>query len=204
MVSTALLPPGSSANPINVNDARPERLPERDPRGRQPPATRPASRSPTAATSTARPASVDDLLIGAPRASGAGAAYLVYGGNNLASLATTVTHSTGATIRYIYLSNVGATTGTVPGAIITGPPPAAVDSAICRQLGRATSTADGFADIMIGSPTSSSSSTADRPGRSLPALRCGQHSAAYLTGTIPLATIPRRPSRRSRSGGRRR
>ncbi len=62
---------------------------------------------------------VDDLLIGAPSQGGGGAAYLVYGGSTLASLAQTVNG-----VRYINLANVGAastTTGAVPGATILGP-----------------------------------------------------------------------------------
>jgi hypothetical protein len=130
-------------------------------------------------------ASVDDLLIGAPQSSGsAGIAYLVYGGANLAGLAT-VTSGT----RYILLSRVG-TTGTtaVPGAIFTGPAGGA-------GLGIAVSSAgdfnaDGFSDILLGAPTFSSSSTEISQGAAYLFYGAASTSAAFLTGTIPLSNIP--------------
>ncbi len=60
--------------------------------------------------------SVDDLLIGAPDNLGIGAAYLVYGGSTLGSLATLTNN-----VCYINLARVGGTaTGSVPGAKISG------------------------------------------------------------------------------------
>jgi hypothetical protein len=89
-----------------------------------------------------------DLLIGAPAigdtgaANGPGAAILVYGASNLASLATTV-----GGVTFINLANVGTT---VPGAIFNG-------TSVGDKTGWAVSTAadfngDGLGDFIIGSP----------------------------------------------------
>jgi hypothetical protein len=128
---------------------------------------------------------VDDFLIGAPSAgSGVGSAYLIYGGSNLAGLATTTNG-----VRYINLSLVGSTgTGAVPGATFTGP-------AGGDLTGYAVSTAgefndSGFAGILIGSPGFSSSSTATSQGEVSLFYGAASGSTSYLTGTIPLSNIP--------------
>jgi hypothetical protein len=128
---------------------------------------------------------VDDLLIGAPSAaSNAGAAYLVYGGSNLASLATTVNG-----VRFINLANVGGTgTGAVPGAIITG-------ATGGSEAGFAVSSAgdfnnDGFSDILIGSPTFSGSTTETSQGLVTLLYGAATGSTTALTGTLSLANLP--------------
>ena len=129
---------------------------------------------------------IDDLLIGAPQAANsAGAAYLVYGGN-LANLRSTVNG-----IPFITLANVtgGAGTGTaVPGAILTGP-------AGGSQTGFSVSAggdfnADGFGDILIGSPTLAGSSTLLNQGAVYLLYGAASTSPAFLTGVIPLGAIP--------------
>ena len=137
---------------------------------------------------------VDDLLIGAPGAAGnAGVAYLVYGSNSLTNLSTTVTLSTGATIRYLFLSNITSTsTATkVPGAIISGP----TSSTSAPEFGFSVASAgdfnsDGFGDFMIGAPFYSSSSTVTDQG--LVALLYGapSTSSSFITGTLSLANLP--------------
>jgi hypothetical protein len=140
---------------------------------------------------TAGGSNVDDILIGAPNQSGGGAAYLVYGGANLPSLAQTVTIS-GTTFRYINLVNVGATTGTgggtaVPGATILGP--------TASRTGQAVSSggdfnSDNFGDILIGSPEFSSSSTVTNNGLATLLYGAASTSTGYLTGTITLGNTP--------------
>jgi hypothetical protein len=94
---------------------------------------------------------IDDLLIGAPNNLSEGAAYLIYGGSGLASLAT-VTNN----VRYISLSLIGATTSpTVPGATIQG-------SVASGETGWSVSAGgdfngDGYADFLIGTPNGSPS-----------------------------------------------
>jgi hypothetical protein len=127
---------------------------------------------------------VDDLLIGSPNAgAGNGWAYLVYGGTNLPGLATPTPTPTG-TVRSINLANVGGTgTGAVPGAIFVGP--------AGSQTGFAVASAgdyndDGFGDILIGSPSFSSSSTLLNQGEATMFYGAESTSTAYLTGTITL------------------
>jgi hypothetical protein len=127
---------------------------------------------------------VDDLLIGAPQAaSGAGAAYLVYGGPGLAGLAATTNG-----VRYIDLSMVGTTgTGAVPGVVITGP---AVGSETGFSVSSAGDFNDSFSDILIGSPDFSSSPTTPNEGEVTLLYGASSDSSADLTGTISLSSIP--------------
>ena len=118
-----------------------------------------------------------DLLIGAPSSSGAGTAYLVYGGTTLPGFTTTTTP-------FILLSRIGdpATSGNVPGARFIG-------AAAGDTTGFAVSSAgdfnnDGLSDIMIGSPTAGN-------GAGVVDLFYGQPGATTsLIGNIPLDTIP--------------
>ncbi len=128
---------------------------------------------------------VNDILVGAPQAaSGAGSAYLVYGGTSLAGLATSTNG-----VQYINLSLVGTTgTGAVPGAVITGP-------AVGSETGYSVSSAgdftdDGFSDILIGSPDFSSSSNTTDQGEVTLLYGASSTSSASLTGTIRLSNIP--------------
>ncbi len=128
---------------------------------------------------------IDDLLIGAPTAaSSAGAAYLIYGGSNLTSLATTTNG-----VRYINLANVGQTgTSSVPGATITGP-------AGNSETGYAVSGAgdfngDGFGDFMVGTPDYSSSSTVTDQGAVTMFYGAASTSSGFVNGNIPLSNIP--------------
>ncbi len=128
---------------------------------------------------------VDDLLIGAPTAaSGAGAAYLVYGGSNLGNLATTTPPST---VRFINLNRVGATgTGAVPGAIFNG--------VAGGEAGFSVSSAgdfngDGIGDIMIGSPMATEGLNATA-GQVNVFYGAKSTSAAYLSGIYNLANLP--------------
>jgi hypothetical protein len=106
---------------------------------------------------------VHDLLIGAPGQGGGGAAYLIYGGSSLPSLAQTVSVN-GTNRTLINLANVGAasgTTGAVPGAAILGP--------TSSRTGQAVSSAgdfngDGFGDILVGSPQFSLDATLTNQG----------------------------------------
>ena len=132
---------------------------------------------------------IDDLLIGAPSQGGTGAAYLIYGGNTLANLAQTVTVN-GTNVRYIDLTNVGAasgTTGAIPGATIIGTSGSRTGQAVSAA---GDFNADGVADILVGSPQFSSSSTVTNNG--LATLLYGGPSTAgtFLTGTINLASPP--------------
>ncbi len=124
---------------------------------------------------------VDDLLIGAPTAaSSAGAAYLIYGGSGLASLATTTNG-----VRYINLSNVGTT---VPGATITGPAGGSATGFAVSSAGDFNN--DGFSDILVGTPDFSSSSTVLNQGAVTMLYGAASTSSAALTGTISLSNIP--------------
>ncbi|MFI5459969.1 MAG: hypothetical protein ACHRXM_31500 [Isosphaerales bacterium] len=124
---------------------------------------------------------IDDLLIGAPRAgSSTGAAYLVYGGSGLASLAT-VAGNPG--VSFISLGRVGApgsATGVVPGAIFTGTSGGDLTGFAVSSAGDFNG--DGFGDILIGSPGWATSS--------------GRVNMIYgapntlVSGTIPLSAIP--------------
>ena len=144
-------------------------------------AIKPAYRSPTAATSTVPPGSVDDLLIGAPQAaSSAGAAYLVYGGTTLAGLATTTNGVT-----YINLINVGATGDRHSGARSHDHRPAGGSLTGSSVSSAGDFNDDGFADILIGSPGFCSSSTTYQSGRSHDALWCGQHLLRLSDGHHP-------------------
>jgi len=129
--------------------------------------------------------SVDDLLIGAPAAaSSAGAAYLVYGGTSLPGRATSTNGVT-----YINLSLVGSTaTGGVPGATITGPSGGSRTGYSVSSAGDFNN--DGFGDILIGSPGFSGSTTTTNQGEVTLLYGAASTSSAYLTGTIPLSTIP--------------
>ncbi len=110
--------------------------------------------------------SVDDLLIGAPAASSlAGAAYLVYGGSNSRG------HANNRQQRTLYQSveliRRNRDWHTIPGATFVGDPGAVTGS----HTGFAVSAggdfnADGDADILIGAPGWSSSSTTVSQGLS--------------------------------------
>ena len=150
------------------------------------PATWQARPSLTLVTSTALLESVDDLLIGATQAdNSAGAAYLVYGGSNLAGLRTIVNG-----IPFISLANVagGTGTGTVPGATITGPAGGSGTGFSVSAGGDFNG--DGFGDILIGSPDFSPSSTTTDQGEVTLLYGAASTSGAYLTGLIPLGAIP--------------
>ncbi len=123
---------------------------------------------------------INDLLIGAPSSnSTAGTAYLVYGGSGLASLAT-ITNG----VNYINLGRVGASSNTVPGAQILGPGGSSKTGYSVSSAGDFN--ADGFGDILIGSPGYSSSSILANQGEAT--LLYG--SSSGLTGTITLANPP--------------
>ncbi len=126
-------------------------------------------------------------MIGAPAASsGAGAAYLVYGGSSLAGLATTTNG-----VRYINLSLVGTTgTGAVPGAIFTGPAGGAMTGYSVSTAGDFNDS--GFADIMIGSPGYSGSSHYHQPGRGQPVLRGRERLDRVSHGDDPARHHPHR------------
>jgi hypothetical protein len=134
---------------------------------------------------TAGGSNIDDLLIGAPTAaSSAGAAYLIYGGLNLASLATTTNG-----VRFINLANVGGTaTGAVPGAIITGAQGGSEAGFAVGSAGNFNNS--GFSGILIGSPTFSGSTTETNQGRVDLLDGAATGSSGALTGTISLANIP--------------
>ncbi len=125
---------------------------------------------------------VGDLLIGAPAANGTGAAYLVYGGPTLTNLATTVNG-----VRFINLGVV-ATTGTTAGALIQGPGGNAETGFSVSSAGDFN--ADGFSDILIGSPDFSGSSTESDQGAVTLLYGEDIKSAGALVGTIPLSSIP--------------
>jgi hypothetical protein len=132
---------------------------------------------------------VDDLLIGAPSQSGGGAAYLIYGGNTLAGRAQSVVVN-GTTVRYINLANIGAasgTTGAVPGATILGPSASRTGWAVSAG---GDFNADGFGDILVGSPQFSTSSTVTTNGLATLLYGAPSSSSAYLTGTITLGSTP--------------
>jgi hypothetical protein len=132
---------------------------------------------------------VDDLLIGAPSQNGGGAAYLIYGGNTLAGLAQTVTVN-GTNVRYINLANVGAATGTtgaVPGATILGPSASKTGWSVASG---GDFNADGFGDILVGSPQYSSSSTSTNTGLVSLLYGAGSTASSYLSGTINLLSAP--------------
>ena len=133
---------------------------------------------------TSSGANVDDLLIGAPSYSGSGAAYLIYGGSSLASLAQTVNG-----LRYINLANVGAastTTGAVPGATIVGPGSSKTGWAVSSG---GDFNGDGFGDILIGSPYYTTAS-ATNLGLATLFYGAATSSSSYLTGTITLTAPP--------------
>jgi hypothetical protein len=133
---------------------------------------------------------IDDLLIGAPAAaSESGTAYLIYGGSTLAGMQTTVNN-----VPFISLSNVsgGSGTGTtVPGATFVGPAGAVPGS----ELGWTVSAggdfnADGDADILLGAPFWSGSTTSTQAGLVYILYGAPSTSSAFLTGNIPLSNIP--------------
>jgi hypothetical protein len=127
---------------------------------------------------------VNDLLIGAPQStSQAGEAYLIYGGSNLPTLATTVN-----SVRFINLTNIGGTgTAAVPGATITGPAGGSLTGFAVSAGGDFN--ADGFGDILLGSPGFSTSTVAGEGEVSL-LYGAAVGSAGYLSGTIPLSSVP--------------
>jgi hypothetical protein len=128
---------------------------------------------------------VDDLLIGAPQAgSGAGKAYLVYGGSALGGRATTT-----AGVRFINLNRVGITgTGAVPGAVFNGPTGGQTGFSVA-SAGNWNASAAGFSDIMIGSP---GATIGTNSGAGQVNLFYGDtdKGANALTGTFNLASLP--------------
>jgi hypothetical protein len=129
--------------------------------------------------------SVDDLLIGAPTASsGAGSAYLVYGGSNLAGRSTITGNA-----RFIILSNVGATgTNAVPGAAISGPAGGSLTGFSVSSAGDFNN--DGFGDFMIGSPGFSSSTSLTSQGEVTMFYGASSTSSALPSGQFSLTNIP--------------
>jgi hypothetical protein len=130
--------------------------------------------------------SVDDLLIGAPQASNSsGAAYLVYGGTSLPGKAIATNG-----VSFINLNNVvgGSGSGSVPGAIVTGPVGGSETGFSVAAGGDFN--ADGFADILIGTPLYSASSTVTDAGEVTMLYGAASTAGNYLTGVIPLSTIP--------------
>jgi hypothetical protein len=126
--------------------------------------------------------SVSDLLIGAPQigdtgaANGPGRAYLVYGGANLPTLATTT-----AGVSSIVLSRVGQD---VPGAIFIG-------AATGDETGWALSNAgdfngDGLADFLIGSPVFNTGQGRATLIYGVSATSAGGH----INGTFMLSSLP--------------
>ncbi len=134
-------------------------------------------------------ANVDDLLIGAPdAASSTGAAYLIYGGSNLANLATTTNG-----VRYINLANVGQTgTNAVPGAIITGP--AGGTGTGFAVSGAGDFNGDGFGDFLVGTPFFGPSSSTLNEGAATMFYGAASTSTAAITGTISPLQHPGRHS----------
>lgn len=129
---------------------------------------------------------VDDLLIGADDADNtSGAAYLVYGGSNLAGLRTTVNG-----IPFISLANVngGGGSNAVPGAVITGPAGGSETGFSVAAGGDFN--ADGYADILVGSPGYAGSSTTTGQGEVTLLYGAPSSSGSYLSGAIPLGDIP--------------
>ena len=132
---------------------------------------------------------IDDLLIGAPAASSsAGAAYLVYGGSNLAGLRTTVNG-----VPFISLANVAGGSGTGNGAwraIFSGPvsagPTAGLGSAVAAG---GDFNGDGFSDILLGAPNFSSSTTFASQGEVFLFYGAASNNGGYLTGLINLNSI---------------
>jgi hypothetical protein len=126
-------------------------------------------------------ATVDDLLIGAPGTGSGGSAYLIYGSNSLLTLAT-------ANVNNLFAISLGLI-GSSPvynGAVFNGLPAGANTGFSVAAAGDFN--ADGFPDLMIGSP-----------GNSVPTL-AGQVNLIYgeaqttgspgIFGTINLASLP--------------
>ncbi len=134
---------------------------------------------------TSSSGAVDSLLIGAPGQNGGGAAYLIYGGASLPSLAQTINN-----VRYINLANVGAsstTTGAVPGATILGPSGSRTGFSVSSGGYFDGNTSNS--DILIGSPFYSTS-TLTNAGLATLLYGAPSTSSSYLTGTINLASLP--------------
>jgi hypothetical protein len=132
--------------------------------------------------------SVDDLLIGAPSAAaGAGNAYLVYGGSNLASLRQTING-----VSFINLANLtGSGTGNVPGATFIGTPSADTPSALGSTVSSAGDfNGDGLGDIMFGEPTWAGEADNNDQGEVDLFYGAKSTSAGFLTGTIMVASPP--------------
>jgi hypothetical protein len=132
--------------------------------------------------------SVDDLLIGAPAASaGAGNAYLVYGGSNLAGLRQTING-----VSFINLANLtGSGTGNVPGATFIGSPSSGTVSSLGMSVaGGGDFNGDGVGDILLGEPTWSASPTFANQGEVYLFYGAKSTSAGFLTGTINVDTPP--------------
>ena len=132
--------------------------------------------------------SVDDLLVGAPAAAaGAGNAYLVYGGGNLAGLRTTLNG-----VSFINLANLtGSGTGNVPGATFIGSPSSGTVSSLGMSVaGGGDFNGDGVGDILLGEPTWSASPTFANQGEVYLFYGATSTSAGFLTGTINVDTPP--------------
>jgi hypothetical protein len=129
---------------------------------------------------------VDDLLIGAPAAnSGAGAAYLIYGGAALGNLATTTD-----TVRFINLNRVGNSAhGTmVPGAMFNGVTGGETGYAVA-STGAWNGNSGGLSGIMLGSPFATIGINTNSGQVNL-FYGATNSSANYLTGTYNLASLP--------------
>lgn len=124
---------------------------------------------------------VDDLLLGAPDNLGIGAAYLVYGGSTVGTLATLTNN-----VYYINLATVGGTaTGSVPGAKIIGPGGGAATGFSVSAAG--SFNANGFASFMIGSPMYNLGNTTV-PNSGEVDLFYG--AASGITGTLTIGSLP--------------
>ncbi len=131
--------------------------------------------------------SVDDLLIGSPgAASTAGAAYLIYGGSGLAGLQTTNNGQT-----YLNVGNIAGTgSGNIPGATIQGNPGAVPGSMTGFSVSAGGDfNGDGFGDILIGAPNFSTTANTN-VGQVFMLYGASSSTSAYLTGVIPLASLP--------------
>lgn len=126
--------------------------------------------------------SIDDMLIGAPNSnSGAGQAWLIYGGSNIPGQATVVSGS-----NVILTNRIGGTaTTSVSGADFLGPAGGRAGFAVA---GMGDYNGDGNGDIAIGSPFATTNSLVNSGEVDL---FYGQpQSGSTLTGTIQLGAVP--------------
>ena len=88
---------------------------------------------------------------------------------------------------------------TVPGAVITGPARSSAQTGFSVAAG-GDFNADGFGDILVGSPGFAGSSTTLGQGEVTLLYGASSTSGGYLTGAIPLAAIPGEHRRRTDPG----